>query len=76
MWARASHTRTCSRAAPRRGCASAATRERADGAAPETAYRTAFGFLAVTLIIALSFYLRVGDAKPSRDPRDGSDPVL
>ncbi len=52
------------------------TFELADGAAPETAYRTAFGFLAVTLIIALSFYLRVGDAKPSRDPRDGSDPVL
>ncbi|MFP6744393.1 MAG: MFS transporter [Alphaproteobacteria bacterium] len=50
--------------------------EATDGAAPETAYRIAFGFLAVTLIIALSFYLRVGDAKPSRDPRDGSDPVL
>ena len=47
-----------------------------DGAAPEAAYRLAFGFLATTLIVALVFYIQVGDAKPSRDPRDGSDPVL
>jgi predicted MFS family arabinose efflux permease len=50
--------------------------EATDGAAPETAYRLSFGFLAATLIVALIFYIRVGDAKPSRDPRDGSDPVL
>ena len=46
------------------------------GVAPEAAYRLAFGFLAATLIVALAFYMRVGDAKPSHDPRDGSDPVL
>lgn len=50
--------------------------EATDGAAPEAAYRLAFGFLAATLIVPLVFYIRVGDAKPSRDPRDGSDPVL
>jgi sugar phosphate permease len=50
--------------------------EATDGAAPEAAYRLAFSFLAATLIVALVFYIRVGDAKPSRDPRDGSDPVL
>ena len=50
--------------------------EATDGAAPEAAYRMAFGFLSATLIVALVFYIRVGDAKPSRDPRDGSDPVL
>lgn len=50
--------------------------EATDGAAPEIAYRMAFGFLAATLIVAPVFYVRVGDAKPSRDPRDGSDPVL
>ncbi len=52
------------------------TFEATDGAAPEAAYRLAFGFLATTLIVALVFYIQVGDAKPSRDPRDGSDPVL
>ena len=44
-----------------------------DGAAPEAAYRTAFGFLAATLVAALCVYLRVADAKPSRDPRPGAE---
>ena len=35
--------------------------------APEIAYRAVFGFLAATVIIALAFYRRIGDAKPSLD---------
>ena len=40
---------------------------RAGDAPPEIAYRAVFGFLAVTVIIALFFYRRIGDAKPSED---------
>jgi sugar phosphate permease len=40
---------------------------RAGDAPPEIAYRAVFGFLAVTVIIALFFYRRLGDAKPSED---------
>ncbi len=35
--------------------------------APETAYRAVFGFLAAAVIVALLFYRRIGDAKPSLD---------
>ena len=44
-----------------------------DGAAPESAYRTAFAFLAATLVAALAIYMRVADAKPSQDPRPGNE---
>jgi sugar phosphate permease len=40
---------------------------RPDGTAPEIAYRWVFGFLAAVVAAALLFYLRVEDAKPSRD---------
>ena len=36
-----------------------------DGAAPEAAYRLVFGFLAATMVLALMFYARAADAKPS-----------
>ena len=36
-----------------------------DGAAPEAAYRLVFGFLAATIVLALVFYARAADAKPS-----------
>ncbi len=36
-----------------------------DGAAPEAAYRLVFGFLAATIVLALMFYARAADAKPS-----------
>ena len=38
----------------------------ADGAAPEAAYRLVFGFLAATIVLALVFYARAADAKPSQ----------
>ena len=47
-----------------------------DGAAPEAAYRAAFGFLAATLVAALAIYMRVADAKPSQDPRPGAEPAV
>lgn len=37
------------------------------GPTPEIAYRAVFGFLAATVIIALLFYRRIGDSKPSLD---------
>lgn len=40
---------------------------RPDGSAPEAAYRWVFAFLAAVVAAALAFYLRVPDAKPSRD---------
>lgn len=40
-------------------------------APPEIAYRAVFGFLAATVIIALIFYARIGDAKPSGDKGRG-----
>ena len=39
----------------------------AEGAAPEIAYRAVFGFLAVVVVLALVFYARTEDARPSRD---------
>ena len=44
-----------------------------DGTAPEVAYRTAFGFLAATVVAALCVYMRVADARPSQDPRPGDE---
>ena len=46
-----------------------------DGVAPEAAYRSAFAFLAATLAFALTFYLRVADAKPSQDLGAGGEPA-
>ena len=40
---------------------------KAGDAPPEIAYRAVFGFLAATVIVALIFYRRIGDSKPSRD---------
>lgn len=40
-----------------------------DGVAPEAAYRTAFAFLAAAIALALVFYLRVDDVKPSHGLR-------
>jgi predicted MFS family arabinose efflux permease len=40
-----------------------------DGARPELAYRTLFGVLAVVLVVAVSIYARVDDAKPSQERR-------
>ncbi len=37
------------------------------GPTPEFAYRAVFGFLAATVIVAVIFYRRIGDSKPSRD---------
>ena len=34
---------------------------------PEIAYRAVFGFLAACVVIAVLFYRRIGDSKPSRD---------
>ena len=38
----------------------------ADGVAPEAAYRMVFAFLAATVVMALVFYIRVDDARPSQ----------
>ena len=43
----------------------------AAGASPEIAYRAVFGFLAATVITALIYYRRIGDAKPSEDQDRG-----
>ena len=40
-------------------------------APPEIAYRAVFAFLAATVIIALYFYRRIDDAKPSQDKDRG-----
>ena len=37
------------------------------GGAPEIAYRAVFGFLAVVVLLAVLFYARVEDARPSQD---------
>ncbi len=37
-----------------------------DGAAPAEAYRLVFGFLAAVVLLALVFYSRAEDVKPSR----------
>jgi MFS family permease len=39
----------------------------AEGAAPESAYRAVFAFLALVVILALLIYTRTEDARPSRD---------
>jgi hypothetical protein len=41
----------------------------ADGARPEIAYRTLFGFMVVVLLVALAVYSRSRDVKPSDELR-------
>ncbi len=41
------------------------------GAAPETAYRAVFGFLAVMTLVALAIYVRIRDVRPREEGRAG-----
>ncbi len=38
-----------------------------DGGAPELAYRLVFAYLAAAMVLALLFYARVRDSRPSED---------
>ncbi|MCH8091408.1 MAG: hypothetical protein IIC57_03565 [Proteobacteria bacterium] len=38
-----------------------------DGGAPELAYRLVFAYLAAAMVLALLFYARVKDSRPSED---------
>ncbi len=44
-----------------------------DGAASEAAYRVVFAFLAAALLLALAFYGRAADVRPSQGLPDGHD---
>ncbi len=41
------------------------------GAAPETAYRAVFGFLAVMTLVALAIYVRIRDVRPREEGQTG-----
>ncbi len=44
-----------------------------DGAVPEAAYRLVFACLAATVLLALAFYGRAADVRPSQGLPDGHD---
>ena len=44
-----------------------------DGAAPEAAYRLVFACLAATVLLALAFYGRAADGRPSQGLPAGHD---